>query len=117
MAGRPRKSTLIKDISEIGTPEEKEIVEKRVSKKPEAKKVMDDIVEKAEIAPEPSNSNTGIVKVAEGSWLNVRSAPSFSSDVIGRLENGEKVDIFETKSGFGKISILEDKWVSLEFIV
>lgn len=101
MAGRPRKTSIMKDISEIGTTEEK--------------KVINDIIEKAEIAPEPSHSNTGIVKT--DSWLNIRSAPSFSASVIGRLENGEKVDIYETKSGFGKISILEEKWVSLEFIV
>lgn len=101
MAGRPRKTSIMKDISEIGTTEEK--------------KVINDIVKKAEIAPEPSNANTGIVKT--DSWLNIRSAPSFSAAVIGKLDNGEKVDIYETKSGFGKISITEDKWVSLEFIV
>ena len=101
MAGRPRKTSIMKDISEIGTTEEK--------------KVINDIIEKAEITPEPSHANTGIVKT--DSWLNIRSAPSFSASVIGRLENGEKVDIYETKSGFGKISILEEKWVSLEFIV
>ena len=116
MAGRPRKSTFINDISEIGTSEEKEIVEKTVSKKPEAKKVMDDIIEKAEIAPEPSNANTGIVKVSpEGSWLNVRSAPF--GEIVGSLNNGAKVTIYETMKGWGKISDTEEKWVNLEFIV
>lgn len=116
MAGRPRKSTFIKDISEVGTSEEKEIVEKTVSKKPEAKKVMDDIIEKAEIAPEPSNANTGIVKVdPEGSWLNVRSAPF--GEIVGSLNNGSKVTIYETMKGWGKISDTEEKWVNLEFIV
>ena len=105
MAGRPRKTSIIKEIEEIKAPEEKSTSE-----------VINDIIEKAEIAPEPSNANTGIVKVnPEGSWLNVRSAPF--GEIIGSLNNGEKVTIYETMKGWGKISDTEEKWVNLEFIV
>lgn len=105
MAGRPRKTSIIKEIEEVKAPEEKSTSE-----------VMNDILEKAEIAPEPSNANTGIVKVEpEGSWLNVRSAPF--GEIVGSLNNGAKVTIYETMKGWGKISDTEEKWVNLEFIV
>ena len=104
MAGRPRKSSFIKDVVDISSIETKEEVKPiEISEKP------------VEIAPEPSYAKTGVVKT--DSWLNIRSAPSFSASVIGKLDNGERVEIYETKSGFGKISITEEKWVSLEFIV
>ena len=112
MAGRSRKSTIIKDISETEKPEEKI----SAPEKTEIKTEMESIIEKAQIAPEPSNANTGIVKVVpEGSWLNVRNAPF--GDIVDSLQNGAKVTIYETKNGWGKISDTEEKWVSLEFII
>ena len=104
MAGRPRKTSIMKDITEIGTTEEKNAIE--------------EVIKGVDISKEEDKgfvTKSGVVKT--DSWLNVRSAPSFSASVIGSLNNGEKVTIYAVKDGFGKISILEDKWVSLEFIV
>ena len=104
MAGRPRKTSIMKDITEIGTKEEKNAIE--------------EVIKTVDI---PKEEDKGFVKtsgvVKTDSWLNVRSAPSFSASVIGSLNNGEQVTIYAVKDGFGKISILEEKWVSLEFIV
>jgi len=106
MAGRPRKTSIMRDITEIGTTEEKNAIEEVIKTVdiPNESKEEDKFVTKS-----------GVVKT--DSWLNVRSAPSFSASVIGSLNNGEKVTIYAVKDGFGKISLLEDKWVSLEFIV
>lgn len=104
MAGRPRKTSIMKDITEIGTTKEKNAIE--------------EVIKTVDIPKEEDKTfvtTSGVVKT--DSWLNIRSAPSFSASVIGKLDNGETVSIYETKNGFGKIAILEDKWVSLEFIV
>lgn len=104
MAGRPRKTSIMKDITEIGTTEEKNAIE--------------EVIKTVDIPKEEDKTplmTSGVVKT--DSWLNVRSAPSFSASVIGSLNNGEQVTIYAVKDGFGKISILEEKWVSLEFIV
>lgn len=104
MAGRPRKTSIMRDITEIGTTEEKNAIE--------------EVIKTVDIPKEEDKTfitKSGVVKT--DSWLNVRSAPSFSASVIGSLNNGEKVTIYAVKDGFGKISILEEKWVSLEFIV
>lgn len=100
MAGRPRKTSMFDDIKEIETTEEKPIKKTKV--------------EKTEIAPEPSY-RTGVVKT--DSWLNVRGGPAVSFPIVGRLENEDKVTIYETNKNFGKISITEDKWVNLDFII
>lgn len=91
MAGRPRKSTFIKDVVEIEAVKE------------EPKKV-------------ENNVRQAIVKAEVNPWLNVRSAPTFSATVVDTLQAGASVSIFEEKSGFGKISATDDKWVSLEFV-
>lgn len=91
MAGRPRKSTFIKDVVEIEAAKE------------EPKKV-------------ENNVRQAIVKAEVNPWLNVRSAPTFSATVVDTLKAGASIDIYEEKSGFGKISATEDKWVSLEFV-
>lgn len=91
MAGRPRKSTFIKDVVEIEAVKE------------EPKKV-------------ENNVRQAIVKAEVNPWLNVRSAPTFSATVVDTLKAGTSVSIFEEKSGFGKISATEDMWISLEFV-
>ena len=98
MAGRTKKS-MFDDIKEIGATEEKPVKETK------AKKV--------EIAPETSNK-TGIVKT--DSWLNIRSAASTDSSIVGQLKNGEKVTIYKEENGFGKISDINELWVKLEFV-
>lgn len=91
MAGRPRKSTFIKDAVEIEAVKE------------EPKKV-------------ENNVRQAIVKAEVNPWLNVRSAPTFSATVVDTLKAGASIAIYEEKSGFGKISATEDMWVSLEFV-
>lgn len=103
MAGRPKKSTMFTDITDISSTEEK--------KEPKVSKTSQKIAEKAQ---EPSY-RTGVVQT--DSWLNVRSGPSPSNAVIGKLDNGTEVTIYETNKNWGKISVLEDKWVNLDFIV
>ena len=107
MAGRPRKTSIIKDIDEISVPETVEKVEAKVESKP-----------KAEIAPEPSNDNTVTVKLNSPSdWLNVRSGPSTNDPIVGTLVDGAKITVYETKKNWGKISETEEKWVLLDFVV
>ena len=104
MAGRSKKS-MFDDIKEIETPKEPEV--KATKKVVEAKPVVE---EKPADIP---TYKSGIVKA--NPWLNVRNAPF--GDIVGTLNDGEKVTIYEEKKGFGKISENEDKWVKLEFII
>ena len=105
MAGRPRKSSIVKDIDEI-----KEEVKTEPVITPE-------IIEEAEKEPveEVSNVKTGVVKTDP--WLNVRNKPSFDGDIVGKLNDGDTVSIYEVKNGFAKISDSEEKWASLNFII
>lgn len=119
MAGRPKKNLVIKEIEEVKeSPIEKEAVDisepkkettfnkykEEVLKDPEFKKVYDS-----------TPIRTGVVKDCNGTWLNVRKAP-FSDIIVGKLNNGDKVDIYEIDKGYAKISATEDKWVSVAFI-
>ena len=103
MAGRSKKS-MFDDIKEIETPKEPEV--KAIKKVVEAEPVVE---EKPADIP---TYKSGIVKADP--WLNVRNAPF--GDIVGTLNDGEKVIIYEEKKGFGKISENEDKWVKLEFV-
>ena len=95
MAGRPRKSTSFADVKEIETVKEEP--------KKEEKKAVADV-------------RTAVVKAEVNPWLNVRSAPTYSATVVDTLKAGASVSIYEEKSGFGKISAVEDKWVNLDFV-
>lgn len=103
MAGRSKKS-MFDEIKEIETPKEPEV------------KVIETVVEAKPVVEEkPADIPTyrsGIVKA--NPWLNVRNAPF--GDIVGTLEDGVEVTIYEEKKGFGKISENEDKWVKLEFV-
>ena len=103
MAGRPRKTTIIKDITEAGTPEEKKIIADILN-------VTEPV--KADIE---TSARKGTVKVDDGTWLNVRNAPF--GDIVDKLYNGDEVTIYDVQKGFGKISTTEDKWVNLAFII
>ena len=110
MAGRPRKTSIIKDLDEIAAPETTEKEEVKVAKEPEVEK-----------APEPSNDNMATVTLkSDSDWLNVRSGPSTNDAIIGILHNGDKVTIYETKKNWGRISEwgkTEEKWVLLDFVI
>lgn len=140
MAGRPSKRNLvIKEIEEVKeSPIEKEAVD--ISKVEEEAKEVEEALNKiadiSEIVDKQLEENdgaivqsyivssneikiapirTGVVKDCNGTWLNIRKAP-FSDVIIGKLYNGDKVDIYEINKGFAKISATEDKWVSVAFI-
>ncbi len=108
MAGRSKKS-MFDDIKEIETPKEPQIYHevKATEKVVEAEPVVE---EKPADIP---TYRSGVVKA--NPWLNVRNAPF--GDIVGTLDDGVKVTIYEEKKGFGKISENEDKWVKLEFVV
>lgn len=55
-------------------------------------------------------------KVQVDTWLNVRNGPTPDSDIVGRVENGDIVEIFAAKDNFAKISETEDKWVNTKFL-
>lgn len=117
MAGRSsKKGLVIKEIEEVKeSPIEKEAVD--ISKvEEEAKKVEEVISKIADISEEVTPIRRGIVKCdTPTSWLNVRNAPN--GDIIGKLDHGSAVDIFEIQKDFAKISATENKWVSLAYIV
>lgn len=118
MAGRSKKNNFIKDISE-----EKEIsaVEEAFETK-EIEKEAEVVKEKIEAASSPKSifeepkSRVRTATVKADPWLNVRNKPSANSDVIGKLFTGDEVTIYEEKDGFGKIAILDEKWVKLDFV-
>ena len=62
-----------------------------------------------------STTKTGTV-VKCSSLLNVRSGPSTSYSKVGTIKLGEKVTIYETRSGWHKISNTEERWVSGNYI-
>ena len=104
MAGRSKKS-MFDDIKEIETPKEPEV------------KVIETVVEAKPVVEEkPADIPTYRSGIAKANpWLNVRNSPL--GDIVGTLEDGVEVTIYEEKKGFGKISENEDKWVKLEFVV
>ena len=104
MAGRPRKSSMFTDIKEIETPKE------------EPEKVAEEIKEEPKVADIPSDERRAVVKASVNPFLNVRNAPTSSSEKVGELLPGTVITIYEEKKGFGKISDTEDKWVSLDFV-
>lgn len=126
MAGRPsKKSLVIKEIEEVKeSPIEKEavdiseIVDKQIEENDGAI-VHPHILPSEEIKgmlKEVTPIRRGVVKCdTPTSWLNVRNAPN--GDIIGKLDHGSAVDIFEIQKDFAKISATESKWVSLAYIV
>lgn len=75
-------------------------------------------------ASEPSNPTeppveeekviaTGTVKLTDGT-LNIRSGPGSSYSKVGSLNNGAKVEIYEIKNGWGRIS---KGWISMDYVV
>lgn len=116
MAGRPRKNNLIKDIEEEKNAVEEVFEAKEIEKKAEAVK------EKIEAASSPKSffdepkPRVRTATVKADPWLNVRNKPTTNSDVIGKLFTDDEVTIYEEKDGFGKIAILDEKWVKLDFV-
>ena len=127
MAGRNKKTSVIKDIDEL----EKE---KQIEEKVDALEKVADI---SEIVNEHLEENNGAIvhphivsaeelkdiptvhlrKVQVDPYLNVRNKPSMSgSEIIGRVENGDIVEIFAIKDNFAKISETEEKWVCTDFL-
>jgi len=61
-----------------------------------------------------AKSNEGSITVQ---GLNVRSKPRTDSDVLGKLNEGDKVKIIEESNGWSKISFeSETAWISSEYI-
>ena len=56
---------------------------------------------------------TGKVKISSGT-LNIRSGPGSSYSKVGSLSNGAKVEIYEIKNGWGRIS---KGWISMDYVV
>lgn len=104
MAGRPRKNNFIKDIEEEKNAVEEVFETKEIESKP------------IEVKKEEPKSRVRTATVKADPWLNVRNKPTTNSDVIGKLFTGDEVTIYEEKDGFGKIAILDDKWVKLDFV-
>lgn len=107
MAGRPRKTTVIKDIDELeSAKEESKVIEEPVEE-----------IVKIESEPKDNIPTVHLRKVQVDPYLNIRNKPSMSgSEIIGRLENGDTVEIFAIKDNFAKISETEEKWVCTDFL-
>ena len=111
MAGRNKKTSIIKDIDEMeSTKEESKVIEEPVE-------------EVIKIEPEPEETESyskpavRLKKVQANPWLNIRNKPSMNgSEIIGRVENGDTVEIFAIKDNFAKISETEEKWVCTDFL-
>ena len=56
---------------------------------------------------------TGKIKLSSGT-LNIRSGPGSSYSKVGSLSNGAKVEIYEIKNGWGRIS---KGWISMDYVV
>ena len=46
--------------------------------------------------------------------LNIRKGPSTKYKIVGKLKNGEKVKVYETKNGFSRIG--NNRWVSSKYL-
>ena len=55
---------------------------------------------------------TGKVKISSGT-LNIRSGPGSSYSKVGSLANGARVEIYEIKNGWGRIS---KGWISMDYV-
>ena len=58
---------------------------------------------------------SGIVTTKSGR-LNIRKEPNTTSDAIGSLSKGAKVDIIKESNGWGQLGDSNDGWVSLDYI-
>lgn len=126
MAGRTGKKMEVKDIDVLEAKKQakktdalekvadvSEIVNKHLEENDGAI-VHPNIVSTEELIIKPATANTKTVKTDP--WLNVRNKPSYNSDIIGKLFNGDIVTVEEVKDGFAKISPTEDKWVSVDYL-
>lgn len=52
--------------------------------------------------------------VKTDSFASVKAGPSLSYVTQGKVYNGEKVTVYETKNGWGKIG--ERRWVSMNYL-
>lgn len=50
------------------------------------------------------------------SFLRIRSAPNLASSIIGKLYNGEKVDVYKISGSWAKISKDKEQWCSLDYL-
>jgi len=48
--------------------------------------------------------------------LNVRNKPSTSGKVVGKLYNGDTVQVYKTKNGWAKVSREEERWTSGNYL-
>lgn len=111
MAGRPgRKTLIVKDIEEEKGAVENAFETKEIKTEPK-KEVKEAILVEKLIA----GIRKGTVKTDP--FLNIRNKPSFQSEIIGKLYDGDVVDIYEVKNNFGKIAQSEEKWVSLDYVI
>lgn len=124
MAGRkPAKTMVVKEIEEGPSAIDKKAVEiKEPEEAPKKETAFEEYKEVALKDPEfkeiydKTPIRTGVVKCdTPTSWLNVRNAPN--GDIIGKLDHGSTVEIFDIRKGFGKISATEEKWVMLNYII
>ena len=65
-----------------------------------------------------NNTTTGNYKVSTGgSNLNVRSAPSTTSEAIAKVTDGTPVYVSQVQNGFGKVTVNGvTGWVSMEYL-
>lgn len=107
MAGRNKKTSIIKDIDKLE--KEKQGVEK-------IEEPVEEVI-KIESEPKADIPTVHLRKVQVDPYLNVRNKPSMSgSEIIGRVENGDILEIFAIKDNFAKISETEEKWVCTDFL-
>ena len=66
--------------------------------------------------PEPEKPIGEYEVVNVTSWLNVRNGCGKNYPVVDKLDNGEKVNVYEIKDGWARISNDMDLWVSMEYL-
>lgn len=124
MAGRNKKTSVIKDIDELEKEKQIDALEKVADVSEIVNKNLEEndgaivhphIVSVEELKDIPT---VHLRKVKVDPWLNIRNKPSMNgSEIIGKLVTDDVVEIFATKDGFAKISETEEKWVSMDYLV
>lgn len=124
MAGRNKKTSVIKDIDELEKEQKVDVLEKVADVSEIVNEHLEEndgaivhphIVSSEEVKNIPT---VNLKKVKVDPWLNVRNKPSMSgSEIIGKLVTDDVVEIFATRDGFAKISETEEKWVSMDYLV
>lgn len=73
--------------------------------------------EKPETPEMPTSDLPKEYTVLVNTRLRVRSGPSTDYDIIGMLDNGYVVTVYEIRDGWGRVDECKEQWCSMEYLI